>query len=140
MGYERFKTKRDFWYGLLILFALASASAAAFMVSDEERLVVILLLLPVWAFLVSLWFFTWYELREDHLYARSGPFVERIPYDRIKSIKESRNLWSSMAMSRDRIEIRQHDKGFVTGTTYISPNDKQRFMDMLKSRCYNLQE
>jgi hypothetical protein len=140
MGYERFKTKRDFWYGLLILFALASASAAAFMVPDEERLVVILLLLPVWAFLVSLWFFTWYELREDHLYARSGPFVERIPYDRIKSIKESRNLWSSMAMSRDRIEIRQHDKGFVTGTTYISPNDKQRFMDMLKSRCYNLQE
>ncbi|MBP1917723.1 PH domain-containing protein [Youngiibacter multivorans] len=139
MEYERFKTKRDFWYGLLILFALSSASAAAFMVPDDERLVVILLLLPVWAFLVSLWFFTWYELREDHLYARSGPFVERISYDRIKSIKESRNLWSSMAMSRDRIEIRQHDKGFVTGTTYISPNDKQRFMDMLKARCNNLQ-
>lgn len=140
MEYERFRSKRDLWYGLLIMFSLSAASVAAFMVPEDERLMVVLLLLPVWAFIVSLWFLTWYELREDYLYARSGPFVEKIPYDRIRSIRESKNLFSSMAMSRDRIEIRQHDKGFVTGTTYISPEDKQRFMGMLRARCYNLQE
>ncbi|ETA79987.1 PH domain-containing protein [Youngiibacter fragilis] len=140
MEHERFWSKRDIWYEILVLFAISTASAAVLMVPEEERLVVILLTLPVWAFMASLWFFTWYELKEDHLYARSGPFVERIPYDRIRSIRESRNMWSSMALSRDRIEIRQHDKGFVTGTTYISPLDKQRFMELLKSRCNNLQE
>jgi hypothetical protein len=81
---------------------------------------------------------TWYRFEDDHLLCRSGPFTERIPYARIKSITPCRNLLSSMATARDRLKIAQHDKPFVTGTTYISPIDQDQFLKTLRSRCPNL--
>ena len=83
---------------------------------------------------------TWYELREDHLYARSGPFRERIPYERIRLVRLCENLWSSMALSSQRIEVRQRGRGWITGTTYISPRDREGFIEALVARCPNLEE
>jgi len=99
-----------------------------------------LLIVGVPGLMAWLRFATWYELREDHLYGRSGPFVERIPYRRIRSLRLCENRWSSMALSPRRIEIRQHGRGWLTGTTYISPVDRDAFLEELRRRCPALEE
>jgi hypothetical protein len=47
-------------------------------------------------------------------------------------------LLSSMALSSRRIEIRQHGKGYLTGTTMISPVNREEFLRELVRRCPNL--
>jgi hypothetical protein len=42
-----------------------------------------------------------------------------------------------MALSKNRIEIKQIGKGFILGTTYISPENRDEFLAELKSRCKN---
>ncbi len=96
--------------------------------------------LPVIALLLWIYFGTYYELRDEYLYCRCGPFSEKITYPKIKSVKLSRNMLSSMALSLDRIEVKQHGKGYVLGTTYISPENREQFMNELISRCKNLNQ
>lgn len=127
-------TYRFFHWGAV---ALISASV---LVPSEDKALGLLLLVPIVLFLFWLYLGTWYELKEDHLHARSGPFREKIPYDRIRRVERVRNSFSSMALSRDRIGIWQHGKGFFAGTTYISPVDPDAFFKELKSRCRNLEE
>lgn len=126
-------TYRFFHWGTV---ALISASL---LFPTGDSALELILLSPVLLFLFWLYLGTWYELRADHLYARSGPFREKIPYDRIRRVERVRNSFSSMALSRDRIGIWQHGKGFLTGTTYISPLDPDEFFRALKARCRNLQ-
>jgi hypothetical protein len=45
---------------------------------------------------------------------------------------------SSMALSRKRIEIKQHKKNIVVGTTYISPVDREDFLVELIRLCHHL--
>ncbi len=49
------------------------------------------------------------------------------------------NFYSSAAMSRERIEIKEHGKGMMRGTTYISPEDREEFFSHLKLKCNNLE-
>ena len=91
------------------------------------------------AFLLWLWFGTYYELREEFLYCRSGIFTEKIPYDRITSLRLCRNHLSSMAVGDDRIEI-THGKSKIAGLTYISPTDRQEFYEKLTALCPNIQK
>lgn len=127
-------TYRFFHWG-----AVALISSSVFF-PTEDKLLGILILAPIILFLFWLYLGTWYELREDHLYARSGPFREKIPYDRIRRVERVRNSFSSMALSRDRIGIWQQGKGFFTGTTFISPVNPDAFFGELKTRCRNLEK
>ncbi|UOO38563.1 PH domain-containing protein [Oscillospiraceae bacterium CM] len=88
--------------------------------------------------LIWLLFGTYYELRPEYLYCRSGPFFEKIRYDKIKYLGLTENFLSSMALSPERIEIRQHGKGYIMGTTMISPENREDFLEKLKARCKNL--
>ncbi len=45
-----------------------------------------------------------------------------------------------MAMTHERIEIKEHDKGSVMGTSYIGPEDRETFYEELKRRCFNLEK
>jgi RNase P subunit RPR2 len=49
-------------------------------------------------------------------------------------------MLSSMALSRKRIEIRQHDKNYISGTTMISPKNREEFYVQLKRKCKNLEK
>jgi hypothetical protein len=44
-----------------------------------------------------------------------------------------------MALSKKRIEIRQHAKGYLIGTTFISPENREEFMNELISKCKNIE-
>jgi len=85
----RVKSKIDLWVSIVIW------SVIVIMVGTMIRLVG----LPVIALLLWVYFGTYYELREEYLYCRSGPFAEKIAYSKIKSLKLSRNMLSSMALS-----------------------------------------
>lgn len=89
--------------------------------------------------LLWIWFGTWYEFREDELYLRYGPFFERIPYGRITEANRMKSMASSMALSSDMIELR-HGENYVTGTTLISPKDRDGFLIELGKRCRNLKQ
>lgn len=136
----RVKAAVDGWISILIWGVIIILIACNFYIPGEERLIGGIASVLVIAFLLSLYFYTFYEMRKTYLYCRSGPFFEKINYDRIKSLRLCVNLSSSMALSMKRIEIKQHGKGFITGTTYISPVNREEFFKELKCYCKNLEE
>lgn len=135
----RAKSKIDLWLILLIWAAICTLLASMLVIPQNEKLIGYSVGAVSLAFILWIYFGTYYELKDDYLYCRSGPFFEKIPYEKIKSVKLSQNLLSSMALSAKRIEIRQHGKGYFTGTTYISPISREEFMAELMRRCKNIQ-
>ena len=103
-----------------------------------DQLIVLLIFGGATTFLLLLLFCTYYELRENYIYIRAGLLVYKIKYENIASLKLSENFLSSAALSRKRIEIREKGKGFITGTTYISPINREEFFEEFKKRCKNL--
>lgn len=136
----RMKSGVDWWLKILMLVSFALIAVSMAIVPKDERVIGYAVGFPMLAFLIWIYFDTYYELRENYLYCRSGPFFEKIYYDKIKSARLSENLLSSMALSRKRIEIRQHGKGYITGTTFISPIDRDEFLWELKNKCKCLEE
>lgn len=134
----RVKSAIDWWLGgliWLVIFAIIAGMLPS--LAEEEKAIGYGVAIPMVAFLLSLFFCTYYELRDDHLFCRSGPLFERIPYDCIKSVKLSNSLLSGMALSMRRIAIRKHDS-WPLGVTLISPPNREEFMQELLSRCQNL--
>lgn len=136
----RIPVKRDVWITLGFLFIFAVFVMSVLIVPDNERWYLYLLIIPVTLFLVWLYLGTFYVFEDNYLVCQSGPFREEIYYNKIKSLRLCENFLSSMALSRERIEIKQHDKGYITGTTYISPVDREQFLAKLKQRCRNLDD
>lgn len=134
------KAKIDIWISLLIWMVILIITVSTLLVPKESQSVIFLVGLPVDIFLLWIYLGTYYELKEDHLLCKSGPFVEKIHYDRIKSLRLCNNMFSSMALSRDRIEIKQLGKGYISGTTYISPINRTEFIQELLNRCKNLSD
>jgi len=135
---NRIYAKRDFWITSAIIIVLLILGISILIMPEEGRGLVALLMIPVAGFLGWLYFSTYTVFQDDFLLCKSGPFTEKIRYADIKSLKLCRNFMSSMALARDRIEIRQHNKSYVSGTTYISPPQREQFLEELKKRCPNL--
>jgi hypothetical protein len=133
----RVKSKIDLWISIVIWSVIFVMVGTMTRLGDQTA-ISYGIGLPVIALLLWIYFGTYYELRDEYLYCRSGPFTEKIAYAKIKSVRLCRNMLSSMALSGDRIEIKQHGKGYILGTTYISPEDREQFMSELISRCKNL--
>jgi hypothetical protein len=89
------------------------------------------------AFLLWLLYGTFYELRDTCIICRSGPFVEKIGYDTIRYIGHC----EGMRIEIRRIDIRpiglgkQRGIGLITGTTMISPENREIFLVYLKKCC-----
>ena len=134
------KSEVDLWFQLIVIMTIIITITPIFLIPSEQRWMMTIVAVPTAGFLLWLLFDTWYELRDDHLYCVSGPFKEKIPYEKIKSVSLSENMLSSMALSRKRIEIRQHKKNYIMGTTMISPVNREDFYVQLKRRCKNLEK
>jgi len=135
----RVKSAVDWWIAIILWGAIFIMCASVIFLPKDEKVLGISILFPVSVFIMWIYFYTYYELREKYLYIRCGPIFEKIPYERIKSINLSQNFLSSMALSFKRIEIRQHGKGYILGTTFISPVDREEFLTELQKRCNNLE-
>ncbi|MEL4105635.1 PH domain-containing protein [Oscillospiraceae bacterium WX1] len=140
----RVKSAVDTWYKVIIFAVIAILIAAIVLKAIVQPSDILGLVIDGTAFILLggllLWMLcgTYYELRADDLYCRSGPFFEKIRYDKIKYLGLTENFLSSMALSSERIEIRQHGRGYITGTTMISPENREDFLEKLKARCHHL--
>ena len=135
----RVKSAMDGWYKILIWIAVAIITITIIMVQKNERVIGYAVGFPVLALLLSIYFGTYYELRNDYMYCRSGPFFEKIAYEKIKVVRLRKGMPSSMALSNKQIEIKQYSKGYIMGTTFISPIDREEFFKELVGRCRNLE-
>jgi len=126
-------------YTLTILAASVLMSAAKGDLPFHNVIISYAAVMIMEALLLWVRFGSYYELREDCLYCRSGPFVEKIRYDQIKSVRLCENSVSSMALSAKSIEIRQYCKVYLLGITMISPVNREEFFRQLLMRCGNLQ-
>lgn len=136
---KRVQAAIDIQISIIIWISVAIISASPFLVEKQDMLILLLCSVPIISLLLWIYFGSWYELREEYLFCRYGPFCEKIYYDKIKALRLSNNLFSSMALSSKRIEIRQHGKGYIIGTTFISPVDREGFLDELAEQCKNLE-
>lgn len=134
----RIKSKVDLWFDILIWFTIGIIAVSMLIIPQNERVIGYAVGIPMLFLLFWIYFGTYYEFRENYLLCKSGPFFEKIAYEKIKSIKPCQNMLSSMALSTKRIEIGQHDKGYIMGTTFISPINREEFLQELVNRCKNL--
>jgi hypothetical protein len=135
-----YPSKRDRWIvGLLwlvIVFCVASMTYVFYTVTSIAAIIAqqSLFLLLV-AFCLSILRNTYYVLEDDHLLIRSGWFRWRTPFVDILEVTPSRKIWSSAALSMDRLYVR-HRK--LPSSSYISPEDKDGFLRDLASRSTHL--
>jgi hypothetical protein len=96
------------------------------------------IMIAVILFVGWIWFGTGYEISDDELKIRCGPFRQRIPLQEIREIKRTRSPLSAPACSLDRMEIKYGKSKQVM----ISPADREGFIKMLieKSPQINLDE
>jgi hypothetical protein len=133
----RYPSAKSGGFAALIWGLAALLAACIFIVPDDLRLYVIAGTAITYTLLFWIWFGTWYEFRESILMIRFGPFSERIPYIKIFEANAFHGMVSSMALSSTMIELR-HGKNYISGTTYISPRNREEFLAELHARCADL--
>jgi len=129
MTEKRFKSKVDTWIALLIM--AVAAMDIAFIVfiamgseSPADQTRVVLIMVGLFVFLMWLAFRTYYAVDKNTLRVVSGPFRWKIAIDEIQSVSPTRSLWSSPAMSLDRLRIVYGNGRRIM----VSPADKQGFL------------
>jgi hypothetical protein len=131
----RFESKRDGWivfitrvmpFILLVVLAVTGYSPGH---SMRGVIAGFITLVIVELFLVGpMMRATYYAIEGDTLLVRSGPAKWRVPIREIRSITPTRSALSSPALSLDRLRIEYGKKSVM-----ISPEDKQRFIEALRT-------
>jgi hypothetical protein len=127
-----FPSKRDWWLGLLIWGLVVLAAVPALLKPGTGQFI---MMIAVILFVGWIWFGTGYEISEDELKIRCGPFRQRIPIQEIKEIKKTRSPLSAPACSLDRMEIKYGKSKRVM----ISPADKGNFIKTIMEKSPSIQ-
>lgn len=136
----RFPSKRDAWIvALLVLVIIIAFAGAIYVFTMSLSIVPLLVQEVVWIgvalFCLSILRSTYYTLTMDSIVVRTGPFRWTIDFDDILEVIPSRKVWSSAALSMDRLFINHQGFG---GGTYISPENKGLFLEKLAERAPQL--
>jgi len=129
MAEKRFKSKVDTWIALLLVAVVTMDVAFIIFImmgteNPADKMRVVGIMLGVLLLLVWLSSRTYYAVDDKMLRVVSGPFRWKIAIDEIKSVTPTRSLWSSPAMSLDRLRI-VYGKG---RRVMVSPADRQGFL------------
>jgi hypothetical protein len=85
------------------------------------------------------WFGTCYTFLEGNkLLITCGPIRGKVDIMKIERVRKTKNPLSSAALSIDRLEI-SSSQGFWNATWYVSPKDREEFIQELKSRNPNIE-
>ncbi len=124
----KFKSKVDWWFYLLViilpLILMINLLVTIAGLNATQLIVVVIIfalvmLLPLWLLLR-----TYYIIKNNSLIIKSGPFKWDIKISEIASVKPSRSLLSSPALSLDRLEIIYEG----TKSVLISPINQKEFI------------
>jgi hypothetical protein len=130
----RYKSAKSIGFGILFWGVIIILIVSVVIIPENYKLLAAVISLVVSGFLLWIWYGTSYEFKETYLAIRMGPFFENIPYGKIFSARLFKSMASSMALSSEMIELR-HGKNYITGTTYISPVNREEFINELQKRC-----
>jgi len=123
-----FRSAVDWWYYAVVIGAAAVALAAVVPVLWTDHgmptalalgTLLVAVGLPLWLLLT-----TSYRVDSHSVRVRSGPFRWNIPIGEIQSVRESRSVLSSPALSLNRIEI-TYGRG---RRILLSPADREGFL------------
>lgn len=136
----RYKANVDRWFKIILISPLIILLLIPYIIEGTIDVIswitfFIVAILVLWLLLGS-----HYTLKEDHLLIVMVFIRQRIKYEDIQSVKLTKNLYSSMALSLERIEIKKHNAGFYRRATYISPENREQFYEQLIARCPHLDQ
>ena len=128
---------RLFMYGLC---AASIVIAVLYCIFFETvlRFLIALMCLIVVVMVIWVRMDTWYELRKNGLYLKSGPFHDLIPYSEIKTVDKTRGWDFIMALDFDRLQLNaglNPEKGKIV----LSPVNEDEFIEALRARCDGLE-
>lgn len=127
----RYNSEKDWWIGLIIwismIFGLYTTGYVTF--TKNQSFIPFAIFVLLIGFVAWIWFGTYYVFGDESLIIRCGPIKEIVPYNKIISVKKTRNPLSSAALSINRIEIRYGK------FTLISPVNRDDFLAELSKRC-----
>ena len=127
----KFRSKVDWWLAVIVWLPVAICWVTLLPRID---MMVLIGNLALTAFIALLWFGTFYVIKQDTLVVSLGVTTKKIPVERITSLKASRSLSSSAALSLDRIEINYRETDIFPDIVYVSPKNKALFVAMLVVR------
>ena len=131
----KYYSKIDWWISILIWMSVGVSGWAVWLIPANEQWIGWLMFSPLMVLMLLFLYNTYYVFEDDYLKCVLGVFPQKIYYKNIKSLKKTRNFLSSAALSAKRIEIKEKNKGYIMGTTYISPKNRDEFFDELRMRC-----
>lgn len=131
----KYYSKIDWWISILIWMSVGVSGWAVWLIPANEQWIGWLMFSPLMVLMLLFLYNTYYVFEDDYLKCVLGVFPQKIYYQNIKSLKKTRNFLSSAALSAERIEIIEKNKGYIMGTTYISPKNRDEFFDELRMRC-----
>lgn len=131
----KYYSKIDWWISILIWMSVGVSGWAVWLIPANEQWIGWLMFSPLMVLMLLFLYNTYYVFEDDYLKCVLGVFPHKIYYKNIKSLKKTRNFLSSAALSAERIEIKEKNKGYIMGTTYISPKNRDEFFDELRMRC-----
>lgn len=134
----RYNLKIDWWIRLIFYLTIGVLFVPVLFLEQKESFFYIAPIFPITVILLWFLFGSYYELKDDELYMKFGPFFGRVPYDNIKSVSLSNNWTSSWAMTMKRVSIKVRNKTTLKGDVQVGPLDTTEFMDELIRRCRNL--
>jgi membrane protein YdbS with pleckstrin-like domain len=126
-----FPSKVDWWIGLLLLVGptVALGSFVALLLTNEDWWIGLLMVVFVAGVYAGLVIPIRYGIDEQGLTVRNGIVSQRIPLERIQSVRPSRNPLSSPALSLARLQVRYGTRFWQF--VLISPADRSRFLALL---------
>jgi hypothetical protein len=126
-----YRSKVDWWLGLLLCLPPVAAIAACAKLLGEGKLNELPWGIAAGLFVVALYgglvFPMKYGLDENHLLVRFGLCRPRIPLAKVSEVHPTHNPLSSPALSLDRLRV-QFGEGPLKAVM-ISPADRDRFLD-----------
>ncbi|MDQ1145866.1 hypothetical protein QE429_002693 [Bacillus sp. SORGH_AS 510] len=93
-----------------------------------ETITAIVITTMISAFIIWIWFGTYYEIKREQLIVAGGPFRWKIDIMSMSSIRKTRNPLSSPALSLKRLEIRYGKWNII----FISPQHEVQFCQLIQ--------
>ena len=123
----KFRSAVDWWYYLVIALVVVTlwfSLAPLVRTGQISMILAVVLVVSSLGPLIWLLVSTFYRIDGELLEIKSGPFRWRLKVLEIVSATPRRSLWSSPALSLDRIELKYES----TKKIMVSPKDKQGFL------------
>lgn len=130
----RFEIQVDLWMRLILWLCVLMILPFIFFVPADEMFIIFIATVVMALMVLPLMYFSYYELREDHIYIQMSIFRMKVKYKDITGIREGKySKMNNMAFSLDAVIIERSKKRF--GELSISPQEKELFIMELKRRC-----